>query len=206
MSKKKCKIYTIFKNTDQEFKGNLKQISKYFNINITTLKYRLNKNLNYLSEKFDNEIYEFSEKNQNFKCTRKQFSEYIEMKYYDEIKYTSIIITAIEMSIKLKPYNHIVFKNTDKQFIGSLPEIAKKFNCSYSILKTQIDKGLTIEEAIEIPLKNICQNNITYKDQKGTMKELCKIFNKDYIEVYNKVKYNHTFEWAMDSTDKSYEE
>lgn len=80
---KKCKIYTIFKNTDQEFKGNLKQISKYFNINITTLKYRLNKNLNYLSEKFDNEIYEFSEKNQNFKCTRKQFSEYIGMKYYD---------------------------------------------------------------------------------------------------------------------------
>ena len=33
------------------------------------------------------------------------------------------------MSIKLKPYNHIVFKNTDKQFIGYLPEIAKKFNC-----------------------------------------------------------------------------
>ena len=44
-----------------------------------------------------------------------------------------------------------------------------------------------------MPLKNICQNNIIYKDQKGTMKELCKIFNKDYIKVYNKVKYNHTF-------------
>lgn len=65
---------------------------------------------------------------------------------------------------------------------------------------------MTIEEAIELPLSKINQNNLNYKNKKGTMRELCKIFNKDYIEVYNKVKYNHTFEWAMDNTEKSYEE
>lgn len=65
---------------------------------------------------------------------------------------------------------------------------------------------MSIEEAIEIPRKNIRQNNLIYKNQKGSIKELCKIFNKNYIEVYNKVKYNHTFEWAMDSTTTPYEE
>jgi len=38
------------------------------------------------------------------------------------------------------------------------------------------------------------------------MRELCKKFDKNYIEVYNKVKYNHTFEWSMDSTEKQYKE
>ena len=36
------------------------------------------------------------------------------------------------------------------------------------------------------------------------MKNLCKKFNKNFIEVYNKVKYNHIFEWSMNSTKTKY--
>ena len=101
----------------------------------------------------------------------------------------------------------IVFKGTNKEFAGTLKEIANHFNLNYANIKYRINKcNMTVEEAITTPSIKIKQNNLTYKDQKGTMRELCQKFDKNFIEVYNKVKYNHTFEWAMDSTDKPYEE
>ena len=99
-----------------------------------------------------------------------------------------------------------IFKGTNKEFTGTLKEISNYFNLNYENIKIKINKyNMTIEEAIITPLIRFKQNNLIYKDEKGNMRELCKKFNKNFIEVYNKVKYNHTFEWAMDSTKTPYD-
>lgn len=39
------------------------------------------------------------------------------------------------------------------------------------------------------------------------MRDLCKEFDKDFVTVYNKIKYElKTFEYAMDSTKDPYKE
>lgn len=64
---------------------------------------------------------------------------------------------------------------------------------------------MAVEEAIMTPLTKINLNNFHYRGENDSMKNLCKKFNKNFIEVYNKVKYNHTFEWAMNSTKTKYD-
>ena len=106
----------------------------------------------------------------------------------------------------VNPNLYIVFKNTDKEFYAkNLKEISNHFYIKISNLYCKINEGLSIEEAILLPLKKVNQNNLFYKGQKGNMRELCKKFDKNFVEVYNKVKYNHTFDWAMDSTITPYD-
>ena len=100
----------------------------------------------------------------------------------------------------------IIYEGTDKEFVGTLRQISDHFNLNYGNLNNKINiRNMTIEEAIEMPLCRVKQNNLIYKGKKGTMRELCKKFDKNFVEVYNKVKYNHTFDWAMDSTITPYD-
>ena len=158
-------VERIIENTDREFNGTLKQISKHFNVDYNTL-IRKYKKLN--------------------------------------IPIEEIIDSNYKRNIRNKIY--IVFKNTDKEFYAkNLKKISNHFYIKISNLYCKINEGLSIEEAILLPLKKVNQNNLFYKGQKGTMRELCQKFDKNFIEVYNKVKYNHTFEWAMDSTITPYD-
>ena len=210
-----AKIYTIFKSTNREFTGTLKEIAIHFNINYNTLKDRL-KRYNFSIEDAINFSYENYKTYTVFKGTDKEFSgNYKEIAKYFNINYNTFmnrikkvsLDDAVNYSGKRERKTYTVFKGTDKEFTGNLIEIAYYYNINYNSLLSKIKKrNITIEEAILIPLNKINQNNLIYKDKKGSMKELCKMYNKNYIEVYNKVKFNHTFEWAMDSTKKPYEE
>ena len=207
--------YTVFKGTDREFTGNLTQISKCFNINIQTLSNRINQSHMSLEKAIDYKDYRF-EKHTVFKGTDKEFTgtfkeicNHFNVNYYtaktSKNKYNLTIEDAINYKIR-KGIKHTVFKGTQNEITGTVRQICNKLNLNYSYMTSRILKyNLTLEEAIELPLEKVKQNNLTYKNQKGTMRELCKMFNKNYIEVYNKVKYNHTFEWAMDSTVNPYD-
>ena len=152
--KNKIKIYTVYKNTEHEFIGNLKEIAEHFNINYEYFKQKVRKNKN---DKLENII-----------------------KDSQNIRYYKI---------------YTVFKDTKDEFTGNRIQIAKHFNISESTLINRIKRdNLSIEEAIKIPLKQVKQSNLIYKDEKGSMRELCHKFDKNFIEVYNKVKSNHTFE------------
>ena len=95
---------------------------------------------------------------------------------------------------------------TYKEFTGTLKEITNYFNLNHKNIRIKINKcNMTVEEAIITPLVRFKQNNFTYKGENGTMRELCQKFDKNFIEVYNKVKYNHTFKWSMDSTKNPYD-
>lgn len=87
------------------------------------------------------------------------------------------------MSIKAKIYT--LFRSTDRKFIGNKREIAKHFEINYTAFKTLLNLGYTKKEAIDIHLEKIRSTNLTYKNQKGDTRELRRMFNKNYIEVYN---------------------
>ena len=71
---------------------------------------------------------------------------------------------------------YTVFESTDIEFTGNMKEIAYYFHINYNTLNYKINyKYLTIEEAILLPLNCIRQDNLIYKNNKGSIKELCKI-------------------------------
>ena len=210
--------YTAFKNTDREFNGTLKQISKHFNVDYNTL-IRKYKKLNIPIEEIIDSNYKrnirnkiyivFKNTNREFKGTYKEIAKHFNISYgvlLNRVNKLNISIEdAIDFENKVNIYT--VFEGTYREFTGNINQISKYFNINYKLLLNRINNlNISIEEAILTPLIKIKQNNLTYKGQKGTMKELCQKFDKNFIEVYNKVKYNHTFEWAMDSTEKPYEE
>ena len=209
------KFFTVFRGTDREFTGTIKKIAEHFNINYITLKYRINKKnlaiedaINYKNN-INNSFTIFRGTNKEFTGSMKEIAKHFNINY-DTLKYrvknqNLTMEEAVNYNVNDRYEIFTVFKNTSKEFAGNLRQIANNFNANYENIRCRIvNNNFSIEEAIEIPLSKVYQNDFSYKGKKGSIKELCKIFNKDYIEVYNKVKYNHTFEWAMGSTIKNY--
>ena len=64
---------------------------------------------------------------------------------------------------------------------------------------------MTIDEAINIPLQVVKTRNLKYEGKTGDLRYFCKKYNKDFIEVYNKLKNLKTLEYALESTNKPYE-
>ena len=64
---------------------------------------------------------------------------------------------------------------------------------------------MTIDEAINIPYDQLHTKRMKYKGEFGDLRYFCKKYNKDFIEVYNKLKNLKTLEYALDSTNKPYE-
>lgn len=88
-----------------------------------------------------------------------------------------------------------------------MKNICSKYNKNYDLIKYRIKNGKTIEEAMEVPYSHIRLLNLKYKNKTGSMRDLCKEFDKDFVTVYNKIKYElKTFEYAMDSTKDPYKE
>ena len=208
------KIYNVFKGTNREFIGNLKEISKHFNIKYNILQYRIHKMNLSIEEAIDYSEYiniVFEGTDREFVGTKKEIADHFDISYGTLIKRINnehlSIENAIDYTLKSKNKIYTVFKGTNNEFTGSIRKIAKHFHINYLILISRINNlDLSLEETILLPLNRVKQNNLTYKGEKGSMRELCKKFDKNYIEVYNKVKYNHTFEWSMDSTEKQYKE
>ena len=99
------KVYTVFKNTEREFTGNLNEIAKHFNLDCKLLNNRVNLT--------------------NFN---------------------------IEEAIDFKPVGKcfIVFKDTSKEFKGTLSEISNHFNIPFKDLNQYInDNKSSIGDAID---------------------------------------------------------
>ena len=211
------KIYTVFKDTDREFTGNYKEISEHFKISCGTFRGRLNygytpeEAIDWNGGKSDRRpMTVFKDTDREFTGNRRQIAEHFGISYETfrgRLKRGYAPEEAIDWNGRKhdqKPMT--VFKGTNREFTGNQSEIAKHFEIGYITFNYRLRQGYTPEEAIDIPLEKVRQNKLKYKNCEGDMRELCRMFNKNYIEVYNKVQYNHTFEWAMDSTKTLYEE
>ena len=87
--------------------------------------------------------------------------------------------------------------------VGETKEFAEHYNINEGTLKNRLYKGMTIYEAIIIPLQKI--KNLKYKGETGDLRYFCKKYDKDFVEVYNKLKNLKTLEYALESTEKPYE-
>ena len=153
----KNEIFTVFKDSDREFTGTRREISKNFNITYELFKSRTNQGMT--------------------------FEEAIDL-------------TNNNNSNKNKVYT--VFKGDSKEFTGTRSEICNHFGIKYiNLIKRMNARGMTIEEAIEKPLKQIREKNLNYNGEKINLKDFCKECNKSYEEVKNLILHNHTLEWAI---------
>lgn len=94
---------------------------------------------------------------------------------------------------------------TVNEFVGTVGQVCSHFGLSKSVVASRLVNGLSIEEAVNVPLMKIPTTR-RYKGQKLSLKEICKIENKDYIEVYNLLKYCHTLEYAIQNASAGYSE
>lgn len=203
---------TVFVGTNREFTGYKQEIAEHFGTTISNLNKRIRKYNLTLEQAID---YKPSKEFIVFKDTDREFAGNISSiaKHFnvaiDTLNYRiETIGLTLEEAIDYKNTNYdlTVFKGTSKEFTGSKREIADYFHLNSGTFISRTNRGYSLEEAIEIPTNRVIQYNLTYKNEKGSMKELCEKFNKNYIEVYNKVKYMKTFKYAMDSTIKPYGE
>ena len=201
----KAKIYTAFKGTQNEFTGTLMEISKHFNVKYENLTYRLRNNLT-IDEAINyrkNIIYTA------FKNTDKEFTGNLtEIGKHFGIKAKRIsyrmhnLGMTIDKAIEFKDSRiKTVFAGTDKEFTGTLKEIAKHFNKSYYSLTDAISKsGKTLDEAIDFnyEIKNYTVFAGTDKEFTGNLIEICKHFGLKYSSILNKIRcYDFSVEEAI---------
>lgn len=85
-------------------------------------------------------------------------------------------------------------------------EECEKFNKKYNTIFDRINKqGMSIDETFKIKKERIKISNLKYKGKNyEDLKELCMEHNKNYIEVYNKLKENYSLEYSLESTNCEY--
>ena len=86
-------------------------------------------------------------------------------------------------------------------------QICNHFGKNYDIIKKYKNKlNCTFEEAFNIQLKSARINSIKYNGTKMSLRDICKLENKSYIDVYNYLKNIYTLEYALSHTVNPYEE
>ena len=157
-------VYTVFKDTDDEFTGTLKEISEHFDINYSTLFTRLQKNHYNLEKviKFGKYMYAFTV----FKGTDREFTgTYTQIAKHFGIRYNAFMMRLqknnynLEEAIDFKPkYNnkgrvpttYTVFKDTNKEFTGTINDIANHFNINYNTFISRLRRNnKNFEDAID---------------------------------------------------------
>lgn len=141
----KIKIYTVFKGTDREFTGTKKEISEHFNVNYSTLMNRINKQNMNLEEAIDykniktNKIYTvFENTDLEFKGSLTEIAKHFNISPSTLKNRITNMNLSLEKAINyndLKIIKYTVFKNTDKEFTGTIDEISINFNIKCDTLK-----------------------------------------------------------------------
>ena len=194
------RIKTIFKNTNREFTGNLKEIADRFNINIGILNHRINKLNMTIEEAIDyksniNENYTvFEGTDREFTGTKKEIAEHFNINYNTLISNIrkGLSIEYILNSTKNKNKTYTVFLNTDKEFTGTKNQIAKHFNIKYNTLNQRLNRKMTLEEAIEYEDDRFEKYTVfkgTNEEFTGNIKDITNHFNLNYAN-FMKFKYN----------------
>ncbi len=195
------KVYTV-----DGFTGNIKQIAEHFGMNQAALANRLRKGMSIEEAVSKPNMNEKMYTVNGFTGNIKQIAAYFGMNYVTLARrlYNGIAIEeAISKPVVQKGKNAKVY--TVDGFTDNIKQIARHLGISKDTLACRLRAGMTIDEAVNVPLKYVHQSNLEYRGVKGSMKELCEYFDKNYVEVYNLVKHVHTFEWAMDHCEGHWE-
>lgn len=218
-NRKKGRLITVYKNTNKEFRGNLKEIANHYNISYNALLSRINrKNLTteeaitYNTNLNKKLITVFKGTDKEFTGTKTDISKHFGIKYVNlqaRLRYGYTIEEAINWNGGRKRNIITVFKNTEKEFSGNCKEISKHFDISYSTLREKIYKGFDIEESLLFLINNNNNKKITVfkntqKEFIGNYKEIANHFKIDYNLLYFRIKCNYSIEQAICLNDENF--
>lgn len=200
--------YTVFKGTEKEFTGNKKEIANHFNISYYAFIQRVKKGITLeeaivLDKLKPYKIFTvFEGTNKEFTGTKADISKHFMINYKTfirKIKNGYSLEEIINTSRNKNEKMITVFKGSNNEYSGNLKEIALHFGLNYNDFRLRVKSGFSPEEAVEVVKLNVKDNNLEYKGFKGDLKEICNHFNKDYINVYNLLKLNHTLDYAIEN-------
>lgn len=198
---KNAKIYTY-----KEFSGSLSEICKIFNVKYPTVYMRVRNGMSLeeamnpeelLSKHKDVKIYTC----QGFSGSRPEICKHFGINYQTICKriertgksFEEVIATPVRkrsLDIEKKIYTH-------QDFSGTLPEVCKHFNVSYRAILNRLQVGISLEKAIETPIK--ARNKIyTYKEFSGNLKDICNYFKMEYNTITDRMRRGMSLEDAMD--------
>lgn len=97
--------------------------------------------------------------------------------------------------------NNIEFINPNdgiKYTTKSIKEMCDRFGLNRALISSKIRKGYSFQEAVIIQCNIHLNLNYNFNNFRGNLKEICNHFNKNFDDVYNAMRNNHTLEWAME--------
>lgn len=82
--------------------------------------------------------------------------------------------------------NNVVFLVEDENV--SRMDLCRKYNINRVTLQARIDKGMTLEEALSTPVRNINSEKIFFNGQEKTIKEWAEVTGISYNTIYQRLK------------------
>lgn len=160
---------TVFAGTDREFTGNLKEIAEHFGINYSTLVSRMSNGV-LLEEALSKPVEEkrkrlkesytvYAGTDKEFTGNKKQIARHFGIGYrrlYDRVKNGMTFEEALNMPKVERNNVHTVFSRTNREFTGTLSQIAQHFDANYNTLVIHMKKyGMTLEEALDFKKEHL---------------------------------------------------
>ena len=181
---KEIKNYTI-----NGFTGNLTQIAKHFDINYGTLCSRINKQGMSIEDAVNTPIEEKEKIHtiNEFTGNLKEIAKHFNIAYstlQNRINKGMSIEDAINTHIKEQKRKECKIETyTVNDFTGNLYQIAKHFNINYQTLSYRLKQGMSIEEAINIPI----EETYTANGFTGNLYQIAKHFDVNYATLYYRI-------------------
>ena len=202
---KPFKIYT----TSDGFEGTIPQIAKHYNVKCDNLRYRLNKGMNIDDAIKDStnikRCYTTYTTKDGFTGNIKEIAEHYKINRSSLGKYLRNNI-HIDEAIEYCKIKQLKIYTTKDGFTGNIREIAEFYNINKNTISNRIYiQDMNVDEAMTVPLRRVKVKNLKYKGETSDLRYFCKKYNKDFVEVYNKLKHLKTLEYALESTNKPYE-
>ena len=191
------KVYTV-----NNFAGNLKQISERFKINYGTLYRRINMQGMSIEEAVNTPIGEFYTVN-GFTGNLNQIAKRFNLNYGTLRSRINKQGMSIEEAVNT-PVEEIHIVNG---FTGKLKQIAERFNINNSTLRDRVNKGWSIEDSVNTPVKEQKEREIkiyTVNGFTGNLKEIAKHFDIKYTTLINRInKRGMSIEEAVNTSIKN---
>ena len=135
----------------------------------------------------------------------KEIADYYKINKSSLGKYLRNNMHIDEAIERCKNYKTKIFVTKDG-FTGNITQIAEHYNINRNTISNRICiQDMSVNEAITVPLRRVKVKNLKYKGETGDLRYFCKKYDKNFIEVYNKLKNVKTLDYALESTEKPYD-
>lgn len=102
----------------------------------------------------------------------------------------------------LKDYNYFIVKEGNKIKYNTIVELSLKLGKDLNTVKSRIQKGYTLEECFYVKKQVHIMNK--YNGKYMHLKDICRMENKNFIDVYNFMRDVYTLDYALEHTTREF--